>query len=218
VKNVTNTPLEPLTAHAPIRKYPKGQILFYEGDTPGNVYILKKGAIKIYDIDDKGNEKIVHIISPPAIFPAIFFFSKAEASNTFYSTLSDCEVYVVSAREFDERLRQNNDLALYCLKWMAEESHELTVRLASLEKSDAKEKLLTALRFLAHIHGQALTKEGWFRVNFAVSHQLLADMIGVTRESTTLAMKDLQKHHIIKHPKITVLDINTVALDDMLDG
>jgi CRP-like cAMP-binding protein len=97
VNNITSTPLLDFAANAPLRKYPKGQILFYGGDTPTNVYLLKQGAIKVYDIDDKGNEKILHIIGRGGLFPAVFFFSKTDTSNTFYSTLTDCEVYVVPA-------------------------------------------------------------------------------------------------------------------------
>jgi CRP/FNR family cyclic AMP-dependent transcriptional regulator len=216
VKDLTNDPLLQLAQSAPLRKYPKGQILFYEGDSPSNVYILKSGAIKIYDIDDKGNERIVHVISPPSLFPAVLFFSQSEASNTFYSTLSECEVYVISAAMVREKLEQDNSFALYCLRWFAEDTREVMIRMASLEKSDAREKLLVALRFLAFMHGEPTKNEGWRRVNFSVSHQLLADMIGVTRESTTLAMKDLQKEAIVAHPKITVLDVNTIKLSDLL--
>ncbi len=212
---MSNDPLIQLAQSAPLRKYPKGQILFYEGDSPTNVYVLKSGAIKIYDIDDKGNERIVHIISPPSLFPAVLFFSQSEASNTFYSTLSECEVYVVSSDLVRRKLEDDNSFTRYCLKWFAEDTREIMIRMASLEKSDAREKLMVALRFLAIMHGSPTTKAGWSRVNFAVSHQLLADMIGVTRESTTLAMKDLQKEAIVAHPKITMLEINTVKLTDL---
>lgn len=212
MKDLANDPLLQLAQSAPLRKYPKGQILFYEGDSPTNVYVLKSGAIKIYDIDDKGNERIVHIISPPSLFPAVLFFSQSEASNTFYSTLSECEVYVVSAQAVRDKLESDNAFALYCLRWFAEDTREVMIRMASLEKSDAREKLLVALRFLAYMHGQPTTHDGWRRVNFSVSHQLLADMIGVTRESTTLAMKDLQKQKVVGHPKITVLEVNTAQL------
>jgi len=216
VEVTAHDPLLQLAQSAPLRKYPKGQILFYEGDSPTNVYVLKSGAIKIYDIDDKGNERIVHVISPPSLFPAVLFFSQAEASNTFYSTLSECEVYVVSADLVRRKLEEDNSFTRYCLKWFAEDTREIMIRMASLEKSDAREKLLVALRFLAFMHGTPTAKPGWRRVNFAVSHQLLADMIGVTRESTTLAMKDLQKDAVVTHPKITTLDINTEKLVEFL--
>jgi CRP-like cAMP-binding protein len=137
VNNITSTPLLDFAANAPLRKYPKGQILFYGGDTPTNVYLLKQGAIKVYDIDDKGNEKILHIIGRGGLFPAVFFFSKTDTSNTFYSTLTDCEVYVVPAASLDQELQKNIKLTLYCMRWFAEETREMLIRMSSLQKSDA---------------------------------------------------------------------------------
>jgi hypothetical protein len=39
-------------------------------------------------------------------------------------------------------------------------------------------------------------------------------MIGVTRESTTMVMKDLQKEKIVRTPKLGVLDINSLLIED----
>ncbi|MEO5949753.1 MAG: cyclic nucleotide-binding domain-containing protein, partial [Candidatus Saccharimonas sp.] len=54
---------------ARVKQVPSGQILFYEDDIPQEVYILKEGIVKIYDIDDQGNEKILHLVKAPAVIP-----------------------------------------------------------------------------------------------------------------------------------------------------
>jgi hypothetical protein len=40
-------------------------------------------------------------------------------------------------------------------------------------------------------------------------------MIGVTRESTTMVMKDMQKEKIVRVPKLGALDINPLLVDNL---
>ena len=210
MKSLTSTPLDTLLAHAKVRHYPKGQIILYEGENPMDAFVIKSGAVKIYDIDEDGNEKILHIFKAPGIFPVIFLFGSARQTNTFYTTVSDSELYVLSRAEFEQRLKTDTELSNYCMRWFADEVYEIMQRMSSLEKTSTRKKLIATLSYLCRQHADE-QKNGWMRVTFPVSHQLLADMIGVTRESTTMVMKDLQKSKIIRSPKLGVLDINVLA-------
>ena len=196
---------------AKTRRYPKGQIVLYEGESPADMFILKKGAIKLYDIDDDGNEKILHILQPPALFPAVFFFDDTGQTNTFYTTVMESELYVISRQGFERQLEQDAALANYCMRWFAREVMEILRRMSSLEKTPIRGKLLAALSYLGRRHASE-KRNGWWRVNFPVSHQMLADMIGVTRESTTMVMKELQNEHLVRNPRLSILDIRLDAV------
>jgi CRP/FNR family transcriptional regulator len=213
VKDFTGTPLDSLLATAKVRHYPKGQIILYEGENPTDAFVVKSGAVKIYDIDEDGNEKILHVVKTPGIFPSIFLFGARGITNTFYTTVSDSELYVFSRADFEERLANDAVLANYCLRWFASEVSEMMRRMSSLEKTSTRDKLIATLGYLTRQHADP-QRGGWTRVRFPISHQLLADMIGVTRESTTMVMKDLQKEKIVRTPKLGTLDINTLLIQD----
>lgn len=68
-----DAPLMKLLAGARTKHVPSGQIIFYADDMPLEVYIVKNGVVKVYDIDDEGNEKILHLVKPPALIPFAFF-------------------------------------------------------------------------------------------------------------------------------------------------
>lgn len=89
----------------------------------------------------------------------------------------------------------------------SEEVHEVLTRLDSLSKSDVTIKLIAALQYLVVCHG-VKTTNGWWRVTFRVNHQLLADMIGVSRESTSIAMKMLADKKIVRSVKTAQLEID----------
>jgi len=195
-----------LLSTARIKHFPKGQIIVYEGDNPNDAFILKEGVVKLHDIDDQGNEKVLHLMKPPAILP-LPFDDSARATPWFYTALIDCDMYVISKEELATQMQSDAQLAAWLMQWSGHETHELLLRLSSLGKTNTRDKLLAALRFLALRHAM-VRRSGWRRVKFPVNHQLLADMIGVTRESTAINMKELQDSRLVRYPRLTMLEIN----------
>jgi CRP/FNR family transcriptional regulator, anaerobic regulatory protein len=192
---------------ARVKHYPRGQIMLYQGDMPRDVLVLTTGVIKLHDIDGQGNEKILHLVKPCAVVPFAFFAGPASEIQWFYTALTDCDVAVVPAEKLHTQLRDNPAMLIYLMNWFSSEVHELLVRLSSLGKTSAHDKVVAALKFLG-VHHATLRRSRWLRVNFAVNHQLIADMTGVTRESTAMTMKELSEHHLIRNPRQTILEIN----------
>lgn len=205
--------LQEALADTRCKQVPKNQILLYEGDVTADVMIIKSGIIKMHDIDAQGNEKVLHLLKSPAIFPFAFFTGGDVATRWYYTALTDCEIYSMPKAKVRNLFANNPELATYLINWFSSEVHEILTRLSSLGKTLARDKLLAALTFLATQHSTA-RRSGWMRVNFPVSHQLLADMTGITRESAALIMKELQGEHITRSPRTTILEINQAKLAD----
>lgn len=189
--------------------------MIYEGDHPGEVYILAKGVVKLHDIDEQGNDKILHILRDWAVMPFAFFSGNDDPTHWFYTALTDCEVYVLRREELQNYILAHSNASTVLMNWFSREVHELLVRLSSLGKTVTRDKLLVVLRYLAV--RQSDDKGGsWRRVSFAVNQQLLADMIGVTRESVAITIKELQNEGFVRHPKVTVLEVNLAKVQDAI--
>lgn len=206
--------LKLILTEARLKYMPKGQILLFEGDSPNEVYIVKGGVIKLYDIDSNGEEKIMHLVKSPAILPfAVFSGVSNSVLRWYYSAVTDCEVYVLLQTELYNAMKKDSELSLYVMNWFSKEVHELLVRLCSLQKTNARLKLVTALNFLAVYHSVS-RGSSWRRISFPVSHQLLADMVGITRERCASVMKKLLDEHIIRYPKLNILEIDPDRLNN----
>ncbi len=171
------------------------------------MFLIKSGEIKVYDIDEQGNEKILYIMRRGSIFPFSSYLARRSEIMWFYAALTDVEAYVVNYEDLKPQLEQDAQLAVYLLEKVTTDMHEAFVRVASMSKTTTRPKLVAALKFLSVYHTEP-GKNGWRRVNFPVSHQLLADMTGITRESATLVMKQLQDEKITRAPKLGILEIN----------
>lgn len=196
------------------RQVPSGQIILYEGDVPQEVFILKSGVVKLYDIDDQGSEKILHLVKPPAVIPFAFFSGMHDPLHWFYTTLTDCELYVLPVTELQEMTRSGSNLAEILTNHFSDDVHELLVRLNSLSKTNTQDKVMAVLRFLMVRHATE-RRASWWRVNFPVNHQLIADLCGITRESTSIVMKELLDKKLVRSPKLTMLEINKKRLDTL---
>lgn len=203
--------LMPLLKKARRKKISKGQILLYEGDVSMDAMVVKEGIVKIHDIDEQGNDKILHLVKRPAIIPFAFYSGQQIPTRWFYSALTNCELYFIPRQEMLDEIERNSKFALYLMNNFSLEMHEVLTRLGSLGKTNTRDKLIAALKFLATWHA-AEKKNGWTRVTFPVNHQLLADMVGITRESAAIAMKELQRGKIVRNPRLTTLEINMPKL------
>jgi CRP-like cAMP-binding protein len=177
--------------HATTRVYDAGQIILYEGDQPNHVMFVKSGAIKFFDTDRDGNEKILHIGGEGSIAPLFYSFEDKKAVDAFYAALTKTEVLLVPLEDFRFKLRESAEYTYRVLRWYAEEMDHIVLRLKSLEKSTAKQKILQALYYLSDQHSSADTTRGtWQRINFPVTQQILANLTGLTRETVNIILND----------------------------
>lgn len=196
---------------ARLKHVPSGQIILYEGDTPQDVFILKSGILKLYDVDDQGNEKILHIVKSPAVVPFAFFSGMRDPLRWFYMTLTSCELYTLPFSELQSMTRADSHLAELLTNHFSDEVHELLVRLNSLSKTNTQDKVIAVLWFLLERHSTE-RRAAWWRVEFSINHQFIADLCGITRESTSIVMKELLDKKVIRVPKQATLEINRERL------
>ena len=201
------TRLEKLLAASRQKHIPKDQIILYQDDHSQEVFVIRRGVVKLHNIDAQGNEKILHLVGDAGLIPFAFFSGDDQATHWFYTALTDCDMYVVPKEKLQIAMQADNIVAIYLMNWFSNEVHELLMRLDSLGKTNVRDKLMAVLKFLAVRHSRQRSRS-WWRVSFPVNHQLLADMIGMTRESTAAAMKELADEKIIRNPRQTVLEID----------
>ena len=203
--------LQDLIAHARQKIVAKNQVLIYQDDTTSEVYYLRSGIVKVYDIDDAGNEKILHLFRAPAFLPLAAFGGAEAETRWFYSALTDCELSEIPHTEIEKLMEHDSDAALFLIRWFSTEVHEIMTRLNSMSKTQTRDKVIAALKYLATYHVHA-TRGPWYKVTFPVTHQLLADLTGVSRECVTHCLRDLHDDRLIKMTSLSTLQINRAKL------
>lgn len=193
----TLTPLRSLLKEARLKQYEQGQLIFYAGDELAEALILTSGIVKVYDIDTKGQEKVLQIVKAPAILPLDCLLAAPHSVAWQYAALTDVEVAAFSPDELHAHIAKTPDLSLYVVHWLASQSHELLVRIDGMNKTEAKDKIIAVLKFFSVYYSKP-AKRGWKQIEFPVTHQLLADIAGLARESVSIQIGNLQKERIVR--------------------
>lgn len=211
VKHFTSKEVENLFPNAVERTYPSGQIVVYVGDQPAHMFFVKKGAIKNYDIDENGNEKILSIIGDLGFFSVLYSFGDTQDVTSFYSTLEETELMLIPIEDFHERMKTDLVFVNRVFCWFVSEMTLIMGRIKGLEKTEGRMKVAQVLEYLMTRHSEQ--KNGtWHKVKFPVNQQLLADLVGLTRETVSMVMKDFDEQKVIRYPKQMVLEINQKKL------
>lgn len=200
------------------RTYGPGQIIIYDGDAPNLVRFIKSGAVKFYDTDSDGREKIMHIGGEGSIFPLFYSFEGKDKVSGFYATISETEVLAVPLDDFQNELKISSEYAFRTLRWYAEEMDHIVLRLKSMEKSSAKQKILQALYYLSGQHAtQKSPRTKWYQINFPLTQQTIADMTGLTRETVNITLKDSELLKVVRN-KRQLFEIDYEKVKDILNN
>lgn len=211
MRDITLASIKELFPSAGTRNYAKGQIVCFLGDKPQHIFFVVKGHLKYYDIDEQGNEKILHLIGPNNIFPMMYAFDITKEVEAFYGTLETTIVLTVPLQEFQEAIETNISFVGTLTRWFLFEISELVYHISSLEKTDSRGKILHALKYLCVHYSEPHGVWQW--LDIPVTHQFLADFTGLARETVSATMHELAEEKLIRLGKGRRLEIKRSELD-----
>ena len=109
-ENLDEKELKLLLSISRKRTFSQGEILFYEKEKPQHLTMVLEGIVKIYKIDPKNNEIVLHRFRPKDLVAemAVFEGIPYPASAAFES---DGSVLEIDFEEFKENFFRNEDIA-----------------------------------------------------------------------------------------------------------
>ena len=193
--------------------YPKGAVLFVEGQSPRGIFVLCKGRVKLSICSTDGKTLILKIAEPGEVLGL-----SASVSGKPYEltaeTVDPCQVNFVKREDFLRFLRENPDACLRVAEQLSEKYNSACREIRSLGLShSAAEKLAKLLLEWSAKNGEAAKAEP--RMKLALTHEEIAQMIGTSRETVTRLFADLKKRQIVQAKGSTLLIRNKAALKAM---
>lgn len=179
------------------RTYPKGQILLYQAEETNDVFYIESGYVKVYDVTSSGEERLLLIQGPGDIFPVIWTFRESDSLLYFYESMTEINVKVSKRRELLNHIDSSHDFSKALLKHFVARIKELFLRVECVEASNARYKVIQVLDYLLNSHPGKVSR-GFTDIPIPLTHQTIANMAGLSRETASISLKDLQDKRIIK--------------------
>lgn len=190
--------------------YPKGAVLFVEGQGPRGIFVLCKGRVKLSICSTDGKTLILKIAEPGEVLGL-----SATVSGKTYEltaeTIDPCQVNFVKREDFLRFLKEHSDACFRVAEQLSDKYNTACREIRSLGLShSAAEKLAKLLLEWSSKSGESNKQEP--RVRLSLTHEEIAQMIGTSRETVTRLFAELKKRQIVLSRGATLVIRNKAAL------
>jgi len=123
--------------------FPKGTILFREGDAGEEMYIIETGRVKIFKRID-GIEKVLAILGKSEFFGEMSLLNKKPRSANA-EVLEDARILVINNNTFESMVRANPEIAIRIMRMLAKRLEDANVQIANLMIKNSYQRTLVTL-------------------------------------------------------------------------
>jgi CRP-like cAMP-binding protein len=191
----------------------KRRALVYAPTEPGqSVLVLARGRIKIKDVTPDGKETILAFIEEGEVFGELALLD-GQPRSEYAEAVEESRVLMVPCEDVLWLMEQRPGLALAVTKLVGLRRRRIENRLRNVLFVPGRERLVRLLLELAEEHGRRAGDR--CEIGLPLSHQELAGLIGLTRETVTVLLGRLQQEGLIEvsRRRLILLDGERLAAE-----
>jgi len=207
--------LETFLNKYPLKSFDKGQLILVEGEVPSSAYVVKTGIVKMYNLTSEGEEKPISLIMAYDVLPFEWLFGNFKHVIYYYEAFTSTKMYCVPPEEYKRFILKNPGALEQAFKHLADRHIAALMRINALEYSKAAGKVIHMLHLLCLRYGRDL-KPNVVKILIPLTHQDIANFMGLTRETTGIELKKLERSGVLTYHKQNYV-VNTNKLNDLLD-
>jgi CRP/FNR family transcriptional regulator len=193
--------------------YPKGSLLFVEGEQPRGVFILCNGRAKLTTTSSEGRTLIVKIAGPGEILgvSAAMLNEPYELSG---ETLEPAQVNFIRREDFLRLLATHSEACMHTAQQLSAKYATAQRDIRSLGLAQSTSEKLAKL-ILNWCEGEEETPNGT-RLQVLLTHEEIAQMIGTTRETVTRLLSDFKRKKLISMKGATLMVLSKPQMESMV--
>lgn len=188
----------------------RGAVLFREGDTGDQLYVVVSGKVKLGRSGSGGRENLLAVLGPGQMFGELSVFDPGPRSTTA-TAVTPSELRVLEHGELMTWLENRPEVSRGLLAQLAGRLRRANDVVSDLVFSDVPGRVAKALLDLADRFGEPSDGVGLI-VNHDLTQEELAQLVGASRETVNKALADFATRGWIRlEPRsVTILDVERV--------
>lgn len=176
--------------------FKKGETLLQADDKPGGVLYLKKGYVRLYSLSKDAQELALIIFKAEDVFPLMWTIN--DTPNTYYAeAMTAAELYQAPKEKFLTFIKNNNEVLFELTSRILTRFGGVLNRMEYAIFGHARSKVASIILICAERFGIKDKQDVVIQV--PLTHQDIANLIGVARETVSIEMEQLQKKGLIRH-------------------
>lgn len=189
-------------------KYRKNETIIHAQDQPNGVYYIKSGYVRMTTFFPEGNQLTLNIFKPESYFPMIWAIAD-QPTNYYFQAITDVSLHRAPKSEFLSLIQNHPEELFKLTKRILIGLDGFIYNSQHLLFGDAYHRVLSALivfakRFGEKDHGNKII------INLPITHQEIANLAGLTRETTTIFLNKLKEEELISYSR-HIFTLNDIA-------
>lgn len=196
-----------LLQHGVEMKVKSDTFLFYEGDFPQYIYLVRSGKVCLSKMTAEGKEFSVHLKQKDELVGEVGLFNEMAISVTA-KVIEDAILVRFDRHTLEKLFQENGEIAVAFMKWFARHTQSTQAKFRDLILCGKTGALYSTLIRFSNSYG--IKKEDGILINVQLTNQDIASFIGTTRESVNRTLNELKKENVISmvDGKIMIHDLD----------
>jgi CRP/FNR family transcriptional regulator len=195
--------------------YPKGAVLFVEGQEPRGVFIICSGRVKLSVCSEDGNAVIMRIADPGDVVGLPGTISGKPYELTA-EVLEPAQVNFIARELFLRFLSQYGEVAVAVTKLLSEICQHTYQEVRSLGLGRSASQRFA--RFLLDWSARPQQVQSSGHVTLTLTHEEIAQIIGTSRETVTRLFAVLKRGKIIQRRGSSLMISDRDGLESMAEN
>ena len=187
------------------RSYPKGSVILFEADQGDALYLVAAGQVKVVLIGEDGREVILSVLGEGSFFGEMALIDD-EPRSAHVIAMEDSNLLMLRREDFRARLRSSPEVAIALMRELSRRLRRADEKIGSLVLLDVNGRVADML-----LH--AADEEGGSHITRKLTHQVIAQMIGSSRETVSRTMRDFVERGLIRVTRKDVTLLDRAALE-----
>ena len=202
--------MEDLAKRTPDTFLEQRDVLYSPQDGTQRLFILKKGRVQLYEVDQSGEEITLSVIEDGNVFGEMALTGQS-LEGVYVRAMTPSTVVSLRREEFEELIMKKPEVGLRLVRELAQRLHASERRYADIIGKDVPARLATLI--LTLVDSEGLVTNESYRIPTHYTHEQLASMIGCKRVAVTRAFSKLKESGAIqlKERHIVVKDLGALA-------
>jgi CRP/FNR family transcriptional regulator len=192
--------------------YPRGTVLFREGQVLQGVYLLRTGSIKLMISSRRGKVLALRIARSGELL-GVSSLLRGTPQDAAAETLEDCRADFIPRADFLRLQQTNQEVAEFVLNAVLHDVDELVRQARLLLADSAAEKLAGLL--LKWCDDDGVEDGHGIRVNNTFTQEEISQMISTSRETVTRLLGEFARRLIIELHSNTIVIKSRISLESI---
>jgi len=194
--------------------FPKGAVLYAEGQASRGMFVVCRGAAKL-SISSSNARTIITRIAGPGDVLGLSSLISGKLHNSTAETLGPSQMNFVRRDDFTKFIETHPEVWANVARTLARECETNADHIRALELTrTAAEKLAYLILSWCEVDGTSHTSA--CRVRMLMTHEHVAQLIGTTRETVTRIFREFREKNLITRKGSTIIVPDRAALASLV--